>query len=102
MSLRVASFESRPSPEVFTLDPNTREGLFTRGGDGSWLLKPPSPGDIGGVCCWFRGNVDDFCRPKPNRLVGFGGNGGGLSSTELVLPVFCRVPGRESVKKMRS
>lgn len=93
ISLSVVNFESSPSPEVLTLDPNTLDGLFTLGGDVSWL-NPPRPGDTGGVAP--RGKVEDFCRPNPNLLVGFGGRGGGLSSTELVLPVFCRVPGWES------
>lgn len=91
MSRSVANFDSNPSLEVWTLDPNTLEGLFTRGGDVS-DSKCPRPGETGGVK--FRGEVADFRRPKPNRL-GLGGSGGGLSS-ELVLPVFCRVPGRRS------
>ena len=41
--------------------------------------------------------VEAFRNPNPKRPVGFGGNGGGRSS-ELVLPVFCRVPGREASK----
>lgn len=97
MSRSVASFDSSPSPEVFTLDPKTRDALFTLGGDVS-SPKPPRPGETGGVR--FRGEVAAFRSPKPKRPVGFGGNGGGLSS-ELVLPVFCRVPGRESVKYIR-
>jgi hypothetical protein len=93
MSRRVASLESNPSPEVLTLEPNTLEGLLTLGGDVSWP-KPPKPGETGGVT--LRGNVDDFCIPNVKRFVGFGGRGGGLSSTELELPVFCLVPGREA------
>lgn len=99
ISLKVASFDSNPSPEVFTLDPNTLDGLFTLGGDVSCPLKPLSPGDTGGVT--FLGNVEAFCNPNPKRFVGFGGRGGGLSSTELELPVFDRVPGRESFMKVR-
>lgn len=99
MSLNVANLESNPSPDVLTLDPNTLDGLFTRGGELS-PLNPPIPGETGGVA--LRGKVEDFWRPNPNRFVGFGGSGGGLSSWELVLPVFCRVPGRESVRKARS
>lgn len=99
MSLKVASFDSSPSPEVFTFDPNTLEGLFTLGGEVSCPSKPPIPGDTGGVT--FLGNVEDFCIPKPNRFVGFGGSGGGLSSTELELPVFDLVPGRESFMNTR-
>lgn len=94
MSRSVASFDSSPSPDVFTLDPKTLDALFTRGGDVS-SPKPPRPGETGGVR--FRGEVAAFRNPKPKRPVGFGGSGGGLSS-ELVLPVFCRVPGRESVR----
>lgn len=33
MSRSVANFESIPSPDVWTLDPNTLDGLFTRGGE---------------------------------------------------------------------
>jgi hypothetical protein len=91
MSRKLASFESSPSPDVWMLDPNTLDGLFTRGGDPS-CPKLPSPGDTGGV---MLREVAAFRSPKPKRPVGLGGNGGGLSS-ELVLPVFCRVPGRES------
>lgn len=43
----------------------------------------------------LRGEVAALRNPSPKRPVGLGGNGGGRSS-ELVLPVFCRVPGRES------
>lgn len=92
MSRKVASFDSSPSPEVCMFEPNTLEGLFTRGGDVS-CPKLPRPGDTGGVK--LRGDVAALRRPNPNRPVGFGGNGGGLSS-ELVLPVFCRVPSRKS------
>lgn len=49
---------------------------------------------MGGVTLWC---CVVFRNPKPSALFGFGGNGGGLSSTELELPVFDRVPGRESV-----
>jgi hypothetical protein len=93
ISRSVASFESSPSPDVCMVDPKTRDGLFTLGGDAS-CPKLPRPGDPGGVR--FRGDVAAFRNVNPKRPVGFGGNGGGLSS-ELVLPVFCRVPGRESV-----
>jgi len=90
ISLNVVNFESSPSPEVLMLDPKTLDGLFILGGEVSWP-NPPIPGDTGGVAP--RGKFEGFCRPNPNLLVGFGGRGGGLSSTELVLPVFCRVPG---------
>lgn len=86
MSLSVASFESSPSPEVCMLDPKTRDGLFTRGGE-VCVLSKPRPGDTGGDL-----EVDVFLNPNPKRPVGFGGSGGGLSS-ELVLPVLFRVPG---------
>lgn len=85
ISRRVASFESSPSPDVWTFDPKIRDGLFTRGGDSS-CSKAPMPGDKGGVRS--RGAVAALRNPKPKRPVGLGGNGGGLSS-ELVLPVFC-------------
>ena len=88
ISFNVANFESSPSP--VTLEPKTLDGLLIRGGDASWS-NPPRPGDTGGVAP--RGRVEDFCMPNPNLLPGFGGRGGGLSSTELVLPVLCRVPG---------
>ena len=45
----------------------------------------------------LRGEVAALRSPNPKRPVGFGGSGGGRSS-ELVLPVFCRVPGRESFR----
>jgi hypothetical protein len=45
----------------------------------------------------LRGEVATLRNPNPKRPLGLGGNGGGLSS-ELVLPVFCRVPGRESLR----
>lgn len=93
ISRNVVSFESSPSPDVCMVDPNTRDGLFTLGGDAS-CSKLPKPGDTGGVR--FRCDADAFRNVKPKRPVGFGGSGGGLSS-ELVLPVFCRVLGRESV-----
>lgn len=96
ISRRVANFDSMPSPDVCTLDPNTRDGLLTRGGDS--CPKPPSPGDTGGVR--LRGEVAAFRSPNPKRPVGFGGSGGGLSS-ELVLPVFCRVLGRVSCMYIR-
>lgn len=92
ISRSVASFESSPSPEDCMLVPNTLDCLFTRGGEVS-CPKPPIPGDTGGVR--FLGDAAAFRSPNPKRPVGFGGNGGGLSS-ELVLPVFCRVPGRIS------
>jgi hypothetical protein len=92
MSRNVANFESSPSPEVWMVDPKTLDGLFTRGGEAS-CLKLPVPGDTGGVM--LRGEVAALRSPNPKRPVGFGGNGGGRSS-ELVLPVFCRVPGRDS------
>lgn len=92
ISRRVANFESSPSLEFGMLEPNTRDGLFTRGGEMS-CAKPPRPGDTGGVRS--RGEVAALRNPKPKRPVGFGGNGGGLSS-ELVLPVFCRAPSRAS------
>lgn len=92
ISRSVASFESSPSPDVCTFDPKTRDGLFTRGGEVS-NPNPPIPGDTGGVKS--RDGFDDFRSPNPNLPEGFGGNGGGLSS-ELVLPVFCRVPSRGS------
>lgn len=47
----------------------------------------------------LRGEVAALRRPNPKR-VGFGGSGGGRSS-ELVLPVFCRVPGLESFRYIR-
>lgn len=90
ISRRVANFESSPSPDVWTLDPKIRDGLFTRGGDSSGS-KAPMPGDKGGVRS--RGEPAALRNPKPKRPVGFGGNGGGLSS-ELVLPVFCCPPRR--------
>ena len=94
MSRSVANFESMPSPEVCTLEPNTREGLLIRGGEVScWKLS--SPGEMGGVM--LRGEVAALRSPNPKRPLGLGGSGGGRSS-ELVLPVFCRVPGRESFK----
>ena len=93
ISRSVASFESMPSPEVCTFEPKTLEGLFTRGGE--CCPKSPRPGDIGGVMS--RGDVAALRSPNPKRPVGFGGSGGGRSS-ELVLPVFCRVPGRESFR----
>lgn len=40
MSRNVASFESSPSPEVWMVDPNTLDGLFTRGGEASWPKVP--------------------------------------------------------------
>lgn len=92
ISRKVANLDSNPSPEVCILDPNTLDGLLTRGGDVS-CPKLPRPGDTGGVR--FRGDVAALRNPNPKRPVGFGGNGGGRSS-ELVLPVFCRVPGRVS------
>ena len=93
MSRSVASLESSPSPEVWTFDPKTRDGLFTRGGEVS--CPNPRPGDTGGDL-----DVDVFRNPNPKRPVGFGGSGGGLSS-ELVLPVLCRVPGCEAFMNMR-
>lgn len=96
MSRKVASFDSSPSPEVCIFDPKTREGLLTCGGELS--PKLPRPGDTGGVR--FRGDVTALRRPNPKRPVGFGGSGGGRSS-ELVLPVFCRVPGRVSCMYIR-
>jgi hypothetical protein len=97
MSRRVDSFESRPSPDVWILEPKTLDGLLTRGGEVS-CAYPSIPGDTGGER--FRDAGVGLRNPNPNRLVGFGGNGGGRSS-ELVLPVFCRVPGRESFKYIR-
>ena len=42
-----------------------------------------------------RGSIEDALRrPKPNRLPGFGGSGGGWSSELWVLPVSLRVAGR--------
>lgn len=52
MSLRVASLDSIPSPEVLILDPKTRDALFTLGGDAlspNPLRPGETPGDIGGV-----------------------------------------------------
>lgn len=95
MSRSVANFESSPSPDVWMFDPKTRDGLFTRGGEVS--CPNPRPGDTGGERFF---EVDVFLNPNPNRPVGFGGSGGGLSS-ELVLPVFCRVPGCDAVINMR-
>jgi len=94
MSRSVASFESSPSPEWLMLEPKTRDGLFTRGGD-TGVLSYPSPGDTGGDL-----EVDVFLNPNPKRPVGFGGSGGGRSS-ELVLPVLCRVPGCEASTNVR-
>ena len=94
MSRSVVNLESMPSPDVCTLEPNTREGLFTRGGDKS-CRNSSRPGEMGGVM--LRGEVAALRSPNPKRPLGFGGNGGGRSS-ELVLPVFCRVPGRESLR----
>lgn len=93
ISRRVASFDSNPSP--VTLEPKTLDGLLTRGGDTSPPWKLLIPGEMGGVmllCC-----AEPFRSPNPSPLVGFGGSGGGLSSTELELPVLDRVPGLESV-----
>lgn len=96
ISFRIVSFESNPSPDPPTLDPKTLEALFTLGGDGS-CENPPKLGETGGVTFLDTGKVEEAARrPKPNLFPGFGGRGGGRSSTELVLPVFCRVPGRES------
>jgi hypothetical protein len=92
MSLNVANLDSSPSPDVCMLEPNTLDGLLTRGGEVS-CPKLPSPGDTGGVR--LRGDVAALRSPNPKRPVGLGGKGGGRSS-ELVLPVFCRVPGRVS------
>jgi hypothetical protein len=39
---------------------------------------------------------EDALSPKPNLLMGFGGNGGGRSSALLVLPVFCLVLGLDA------
>jgi hypothetical protein len=93
MSRNVASFDSKPSPDVCMFDPKTLDALLTCGGDAS-CPKLPNPGDKGGVR--LRGEVAAFRKPKPKRPVGFGGSGGGRSS-ELVLPVFCRVPSRVSL-----
>ena len=52
ISLRVASFDSSPSPDVLTLDPKTLDGLFTLGGEvfSPNPLRPGDmPGEIGGV-----------------------------------------------------
>jgi hypothetical protein len=98
ISRSVASFDSNPSPGPPIFDPKTLEALFTLGGDES-SGKPPRPGDIGGVTVLDIGKVEDAAlRPNPNRFPGFGGSGGGRSSTELVLPVFCLVPGRDSLE----
>lgn len=97
ISRSVANFDSRPSP--VTLEPNTLDGLFNRGGDVSCTPKLLNPGDSGGVT--FLGGMEGFRSPNPSPLVGFGGKGGGLSSTELELPVFDRVPGLESVMNSR-
>ena len=93
MSRSVESFESIPSPDVCMLDPKTLEGLFTRGGE-TFCANSPSPrlGETGGEK--FR-DIEALRSPNPNLPEGFGGNGGGLSS-ELVLPVLCRVPGAEA------
>lgn len=97
MSLRAESLASKLSADALPmLCPKTLDALFTLGGEE--LLKW-RPGDRGGLTGsdLFVGNVDDEARkPKPNRFPGFGGNGGGRSSMELVLPVFCRVVGRDS------
>lgn len=79
ISLSVDSLTSNPSPVPGTLDPNTLDGLFVLGGDGS---RDP-----------LEGRAEDVeRRPIPAFLVGLGGGGGGRSSAELVLPVFCLVP----------
>lgn len=98
ISRKVASLESSPSPDVWILEPKTLEGLFNRGGEDASFEKLPIPGETGGVR--FFGEVAALRSPKPKRPVGFGGNGGGLSS-ELVLPVFWRVPNRGSVIYIR-
>lgn len=85
------------------LVPNTLDCLLTLGGDVS-CPNPPKPGETGGVVlreCDDE-NVEAFCNPNVKRFVGFGGRGGGLSSAELVLPVFCLVPGRDASKKALS
>ena len=97
ISRSVVNFESSPSPDVLMFDPKTLDALFTRGGDVS-CPKLPISGETGGVR--FRGDVAAFRNPNPKRPEGLGGNGGGRSS-ELVLPVLCRVPGRESAMYIR-
>lgn len=82
--------------------PNTLDALFTLGGEESPNpLKPaPTPGDDGGLCgSGLDAAVEEVRRPKPKRFPGLGGSGGGRSSAELVLPVFCLVPGRDSPLK---
>ena len=97
MSRNVASLDSSPSP--VTLEPKTLDGLFNLGGESLCAPKLVKPGEMGGVT--LGGCVAAFRNPNPSTLFGFGGSGGGLSSTELELPVFDRVPGRESVMYSR-
>lgn len=104
ISFRLCSFVSKLSADALrTLCPNTRDALFTLGGEESPKpLKPMLiPGEVGGLLGFGEaGNVAEELRsPKPKRLPGFGGNGGGRSSAELVLPVFCLVPGRDSPER---
>jgi len=91
MSFNVASFDSNVAPVPPIDAPKILDCLFTRIGEGG----PPNPvlpsGDSGGDsrAVLESGNVDDAARrPKPNRLPGLGGSGGGCSSELLVLPVF--------------
>jgi hypothetical protein len=106
ISLSVASLDSKLSPGRSIFEPNTRDGLLTLGGLESLPTSAPKLGDMGGVSFPDEGRdigkVDEAARnPNPNFFVGLGGSGGGRSSTELVLPVFCLVPGLESVLKTR-
>lgn len=92
ISLRVASLASVLGPVLPTDAPNTRDCLFTRTGDGGAANSVLRSGEVGGDtrAALDRGNVEDAARrPKPNRLLGFGGSGGGCSSELLVLPVYC-------------
>lgn len=105
MSFNVWSFVSKLSADALrTLCPNTLDALFTLGGEESPnpLRPTPTPGDDGGLAesGFGAGKVAEEARsPNPKRFPGFGGSGGGRSSAELVLPVLCLVPGRDSPEK---
>lgn len=99
MSLRYANFVSNPSSRLPpTSAPRNLAGFLSFGGGEGSRPNPLSPGETGGLRVLERaGKVEEAARKlgKWNRLLGFGGRGGGRSS-ELVLPVFWRDPGAES------
>lgn len=90
MSFNVPSFDSKVAPVPPIDAPKTLDCLLTRTGDGGAANLVFPSGDSGGDirAVLERGNVEDAARrPKPKRLLGLGGSGGGCSSELLVLPV---------------